>query len=354
MEHKQEGCGHGLVLIDKEDNFARMGVEQIHSNELNKWHGWHCSAGLRNLYIDYDGNVFRGVCRVGGWIGCIYTTTGLTNVTPLRENKWITCTKEMCSCGADMAVPKSKDETLAVKFFTKSAKISSEFKLNNTVDTLSPIAVYDHSLEDFRLVTWEIGRRCNFDCWYCSENSHNNFAAQTNLATLESAYLRINNWARNERIKFNFTGGEPTVYSDYLPFVKILKSYDHIIMTTTNGSHSVNYYSELAEFSDICFSIHLEYVKKFGKEKFLKSIRAAVETRNKAKAAGTSARFNWIGVRIMLDPGNQSIAEEFYNECKEMFHDIDVNIDTVHDTTDGHKLFEYKPEEIIWVTKANK
>ena len=35
-----------------------MSIDEVIANGINHWKGWYCSAGVRNLYIDYDGNLF--------------------------------------------------------------------------------------------------------------------------------------------------------------------------------------------------------------------------------------------------------------------------------------------------------
>lgn len=345
-----------LIFIDKKLDYSHHSVELVHSLGLNRWKGWQCSAGLRTLYIDFDGNIFRGTCGEGGWIGNVNNTTGFTNGRELSDKKWVTCGKEVCSCGADMAAAKIKDpDRIPIFFDRRDTLLRQRHILRNHKDTVEPELVVSKDSIEFKLISWEVGRRCNFNCWYCAPNSHNNFEGQKNLEQLESAYDRLRTvWIKNDRVKFNFTGGEPTVHKDYLPFVKKLKSDDHVIMTTTNGSHSADYYSELAQYSDICFSIHLNYVKQFGVQKFIRSIQAARDTIQKAKEEDTIAKHNLVIVRIMLDPGNLETAKQFHSAFSTTFNDILLSIDTVHQTQNGHVPYEYTQEELDWVTLANK
>ena len=44
-----------LRVYDDVGNFKRFSVDEVIAKGYNKWQGWHCSAGARNLYIDYDG-----------------------------------------------------------------------------------------------------------------------------------------------------------------------------------------------------------------------------------------------------------------------------------------------------------
>ena len=46
----------------KDGKFELVSVDEAISRGLNKWKDWKCSAGVRALYIDYDGGVWVGNC----------------------------------------------------------------------------------------------------------------------------------------------------------------------------------------------------------------------------------------------------------------------------------------------------
>jgi MoaA/NifB/PqqE/SkfB family radical SAM enzyme len=80
-------------------------VKMFHANDiiklhLNKYQGWTCNAGLESLMINWDGNVHRATCRVGGSIGNIYSGTFTIPTAP------ITCTRDSCTCAADIPITK--------------------------------------------------------------------------------------------------------------------------------------------------------------------------------------------------------------------------------------------------------
>jgi hypothetical protein len=49
-------------MYDSNGNFIRMSVDEAIAREFNSWKGWQCSAGVRGLYIDYDGNIWNANC----------------------------------------------------------------------------------------------------------------------------------------------------------------------------------------------------------------------------------------------------------------------------------------------------
>jgi hypothetical protein len=108
----------------------------------------------------------------------------------------------------------------------------------------------------------------------------------------------------------------------------------------------------LAKYSDLAFSIHLNYVKHFGVDKFLNSVKAATETTEIGHQEDTDAKYNWNIVRIMLDPGNLELAKETYNRFKEQFKDCKnfvLAVDLVHDIMGGKTLYKYSDEELSWL-----
>ena len=65
----------------KDGKFELVSVDEAISRGLNKWEGWKCSAGVRSLYIDFDGGV---------WVPCRepwhVPTMGLDREFPLPND----------------------------------------------------------------------------------------------------------------------------------------------------------------------------------------------------------------------------------------------------------------------------
>jgi sulfatase maturation enzyme AslB (radical SAM superfamily) len=103
-------------------------------------------------------------------------------------------------------------------------------------------------------VTWDLGRRCNYDCTYCPAHRHDNFSPHATLNELKDntdflfeyidTYMCYRN---NKEVNISFTGGEPTVNPNFIPFIKYLKAeyeekyaskWDASFALTTNGAMS--------------------------------------------------------------------------------------------------------------------
>lgn len=99
---EQEATVKGNCIIDK----GGLGEQIIHANDiiklhLNKYKDWTCNAGIESLMINWDGDVHRATCRVGGSLGNIYEDTLVVPTDP------ITCDRNFCTCAADIPLTKT-------------------------------------------------------------------------------------------------------------------------------------------------------------------------------------------------------------------------------------------------------
>ena len=81
----------------------------VHANDIikkkqNQFKGWTCSAGIESLMINWDGEVHRATCRVGDSLGNIYNDTFVIPTDP------VICTRDWCTCAADIPLTKINDQ----------------------------------------------------------------------------------------------------------------------------------------------------------------------------------------------------------------------------------------------------
>jgi MoaA/NifB/PqqE/SkfB family radical SAM enzyme len=81
-------------------------MKYYHANDviklhLNQYKGWTCNAGLESLMINWDGDVHRATCRVGGSLGNIYEGTFDVPTEP------VICDRNYCTCAADIPLTKT-------------------------------------------------------------------------------------------------------------------------------------------------------------------------------------------------------------------------------------------------------
>jgi MoaA/NifB/PqqE/SkfB family radical SAM enzyme len=94
---EQESTVEGNCVIDGEQIIHANDVIKLH---LNKYKGWTCNAGIESLMINWDGDVHRATCRVGGSLGNIYEGNFVAPSKP------VTCDRNFCTCAADVPLTK--------------------------------------------------------------------------------------------------------------------------------------------------------------------------------------------------------------------------------------------------------
>lgn len=83
------------------DETKKYHANDIIKKHLNQYKGWSCNAGIESLMINWDGDVHRATCRVGGSLGNIYNGTFNVPKDP------VICDRNYCTCAADIPLTKS-------------------------------------------------------------------------------------------------------------------------------------------------------------------------------------------------------------------------------------------------------
>ena len=82
------------------DDDKKMHANDIIKLHLNKYKDWSCMAGIESLMINWDGEVYRATCRVGGSLGNIYNSNFVVS------NDAVVCDRNFCTCAADIPLTK--------------------------------------------------------------------------------------------------------------------------------------------------------------------------------------------------------------------------------------------------------
>jgi MoaA/NifB/PqqE/SkfB family radical SAM enzyme len=94
---EQDATVLGNCVVDNSQIIHANDIIKLH---LNKYKGWSCNAGLESLMINWDGEVHRATCRVGGSLGNIYQDTFSV------PTETIICDRNFCTCAADIPLTK--------------------------------------------------------------------------------------------------------------------------------------------------------------------------------------------------------------------------------------------------------
>lgn len=129
--------------------------------------------------------------------------------------------------------------------------------------------IYSEEKKPTFMCVWDLGRRCNFDCTYCTAWMHsttaplNKFEQYKKTAKFIDQYYALYSMfhKREWRPVISFTGGEPTVNPAFYDLLKHMKeNYPQFQLNlTTNGTWSTRKAEELIQsLSSITISYHCE------------------------------------------------------------------------------------------------
>jgi MoaA/NifB/PqqE/SkfB family radical SAM enzyme len=160
------------------------------------------------------------------------------------------------------------------------------------------------------VVTWDLGRRCNYDCTYCESTRHDNISAHHSLDEFKSTFSFIKQWVglynehRNEKTNtsINFTGGEPTVNPNFWDLVSLVKndSPQFNLSLTTNGAWNKKKSQMIVDnFNGVTVSYHAE-----AHENLKKQVIENIIELSKSDV--------WLQVNVMLHV-------DFWDECVSVY-----------------------------------
>lgn len=102
LKEMEATVGANTVLTDSTGTEMLYHANDVIKLHLNKFKDWTCNAGIESLMINWDGDVHRATCRVGGSLGNIYSGTLSIDIQP------IICDRNYCTCAADIPITKTK------------------------------------------------------------------------------------------------------------------------------------------------------------------------------------------------------------------------------------------------------
>ncbi len=175
-------------------------------------------------------------------------------------------------------------------------------------------------------ITWDLGRRCNYDCSYCPVTRHDNFSPHASLDELKNSvnfvYSYIDlymQYRKEDRASISFTGGEPTVNPNFISFVQYLREeyeskyagrWQNALTLTTNGAMSKKMAQAVIDnLSHVTVSYHAESNQKLKdqvKDRILQFRQAEIDN---------PAAFR-INVNVMFHA-------EYFDECVKLCEFLD-------------------------------
>lgn len=166
------------------------------------------------------------------------------------------------------------------------------------------------------MIVWDLGRRCNYDCTYCTLYMHNSWSAHAEMEELKKTMKHIDEYYSvyksfhkiDMACTISFTGGEPTVNPYFFDFVKWIhetypKKY-RLSMTTNATWPQATSEKILKLFNMITVSYHTEAHPTL-KEKVVNNILHLQDIGQRFK------------VNVMMHAN-----EQYFNECVDLMENV--------------------------------
>jgi sulfatase maturation enzyme AslB (radical SAM superfamily) len=342
-------------IYDATKKFTRLSVDETIAQGYTKWKDWSCSAGVRSLYIDYDGNIWMCNASSGyqtdnfnyaNWVKFssesksnfttdpewekakpmyvkqfrkredAYNNKMLPNTEETKNSKigylgniaegftintnWVKCPWDKCNCGADVILSKAKTESFrSMLAVTDHGYIGKENTQHNYVESIAESVAVEMNFPIPYQVLWDLGRLCNYDCSYCWPNVHNRHEQHKNYNDLINTCNKvIDDWSHGETIRWNFGGGEPTLHPQFLDMLQYLKSRNQWTMVTSNGTRDHKYWSIAAEnLNSVNLSAHFDGLKdEKDEDRFVRNVEVI------CKHFDEHNDDHWLEVKLMAPP----------------------------------------------------
>lgn len=94
-----------MKAVNDDGSYQLRTAHSFISRNTNNWQGWQCFAGVEQMVIDMDGNIYRGWCKAGGPIG------HLNNIANYKQVAPIICNQDRCHCNFDIMCTKIRKFT---------------------------------------------------------------------------------------------------------------------------------------------------------------------------------------------------------------------------------------------------
>ena len=170
--------------------------------------------------------------------------------------------------------------------------------------------------DDWLRVEWNLGRRCNYDCSYCSSDLHDNSSEHLNLEVFNNtiSQLLAAGKQQNKKVKISLTGGEPFVNPKILEMLASAKEQGIFkISVTTNGSVPLEKYKKSLDYIDyFIISYHFEFALN---EKIIHRIVELDKLCKERQKIGENKNMH---VHLMFLPN-------YLQECKEIINILTEN-----------------------------
>ena len=255
-----------MIVMLKGGQLRKASTNDIKVLDINH-KGWHCPITEYNWIADHYGRLTSGVCSEYVFARPKFGTHWW-DIDKLPNRFANTCNNKRgsCSCGADIVAPKAIDK----KTFDKLSSIKMDYEEFHRLQPYEKgeikayVDIRTHLKNKF-ILTLDYGKKCNYDCSYCSDDVHDNHSPFLNIEKIEHLFSLFDIEYFNKKKKsLCITGGEPTLSNELEEVILLGKEYGfETIAINSNGTASKSRFLNFLENGvKLDLSIHREYANE--------------------------------------------------------------------------------------------
>ena len=118
----------------------------------------------------------------------------------------------------------------------------------------------DPNKDNWFLITWNLGNKCNYRCSYCPSMFNDGSTGWPEWNDVKQFVKKINEQLPHKDICFRISGGEPTYWKHFLDLAELAHTFGNSFTFLSNGSRDADYFAAIGKMSTgILLSYHPEY-----------------------------------------------------------------------------------------------
>ena len=192
------------------------------------------------------------------------------------------------------------------------------------------------SAKDWVVVNWNLGNMCNFNCSYCPSILNDGSFGWNDFEVIQRFIDECVTHYRPRKVYFEFTGGEVTLWKDFVKCAEYIKGIGHDIGMISNASRTLRWWEQNKEkFDHACLSFHAEHSDP---EHFLKVVEIMSQVCR-----------THVNVMMHYDP-------KWWDTCQDVAERViaikDISLALQPLIIDfGEELFSYTDEQIAYIDR---
>jgi len=192
---------------------------------------------------------------------------------------------------------------------------------------------------DWFVVNWCLGNTCNYKCSYCPSGLHDGSIKWHDADVVKKFVEKVIKQTSPRKVYFEFTGGEVTLYRNFIEICQHITKLGARVGIISNGSRTLRWWKDNKQYFDhVCLSFHPNFAELQHFIDVVKMLNTDLRTHVNIMMSPDKFDYCYSVANKIKDLGNISMA------LQPLIHNFG---DTLYDYTDQQKSIFNKQYELI-------